>query len=173
LFTQWAQSAITGGGVFAQLAGLVSGGPRFQPAKYKEHEHPMSKTRTSVSSGTAWEEMAGYARAVRVGDRILVSGTTATGPSGLVGGADPAAQARYAIDKIAAAIEQLGGRLEDVVRTRVYVSSVEHWQPVAIVHGERFGHIRPANSLVEARLVGPEYLVEIEAEAVVGAGDAL
>jgi len=133
----------------------------------------MSNRRTSVSSGTQWEEMAGYSRAVRVDDRILVSGTTATGPDGLVGGEDPAAQAHYAIDKIATAIEQLGGRLEDVVRTRVYISSVAHWEPVALVHGERFGHIRPANSLVEARLVGPEYLVEIEAEAIIGAGDAL
>ncbi len=133
----------------------------------------MSEGRQSVSSGTVWESMAGYSRAVRVGDRILVSGTTATGPDGLVGADDPAAQARYAIDKIEAAIRQLGGRLEDVVRTRVYVSDVAHWEPVARVHGERFGHIRPANTLVEARLVGPEYLVEIEAEAIVGAGAGL
>ncbi|MCB0060012.1 MAG: RidA family protein [Caldilinea sp.] len=133
----------------------------------------MSQGRQSVSSGTVWESMAGYSRAVRVGDRILVSGTTATGPDGLVGADDPAAQARYAIDKIEAAIRQLGGRLEDVVRTRVYVSDVAHWEPVARVHGERFGHIRPANTLVEARLVGPEYLVEIEAEAIVGAGEGV
>ncbi len=133
----------------------------------------MSQRRQSVSSGTVWESMAGYSRAVRVGDRILVSGTTATGPNGLVGADDPAAQARYAIDKIEAAIRQLGGRLEDTVRTRVYVSDIAHWEPVARVHGERFGHIRPANTLVEARLVGPEYLVEIEAEAMVGAGEGL
>ena len=133
----------------------------------------MSEGRQSVSSGTVWESMAGYSRAVRVGDRILVSGTTATGPDGLVGADDPAAQARYAVDKIEAAIRQLGGRLEDVVRTRVYVSDVAHWEPVARVHGERFGHIRPANTLVEARLVGPEYLVEIEAEAIIGAGAGL
>ncbi len=133
----------------------------------------MSQGRQSVSSGTVWESMAGYSRAVRVGDRILVSGTTATGPDGLVGADDPAAQASYAIDKIEAAIRQLGGRLEDVVRTRVYVSDVAHWEPVARVHGERFGHIRPANTLVEARLVGPEYLVEIEAEAMIGAGEGL
>ena len=133
----------------------------------------MNQGRQSVSSGTVWESMAGYSRAVRVGDRILVSGTTATGPDGLVGADDPAAQARYAIDKIEAAIRQLGGRLEDVVRTRVYVCDVAHWEPVARVHGERFGHIRPANTLVEARLVGPEYLVEIEAEAIVGAGEGI
>ncbi len=114
--------------------------------------------------------MAGYSRAVRVGDRILVAGTTATGPDGLVGGADPAAQARFIFDKIEMAIKVLGGRMEDVVRTRVYVSDIAHWEPVARVHGERFGQIRPVNTLVEAKLVGPEYLVEIEAEAVVGAG---
>lgn len=124
----------------------------------------------SVSSGTVWEELAGYSRAVRIGDRILVSGTTATGPDGLVGGDDPAAQARYALEKIEKAIQQLGGRLEDVVRTRVYVSDVAHWEAVARVHGERFGQIHPVNTLVEAKLVGPQYLVEIEAEAVIGAG---
>lgn len=131
----------------------------------------MTRKRQSVSSGTAWEAMAGYCRAVRIDDRILVAGTTATGPDGLVGGDDPAAQAHYALDKIEAAIQQLGGRLEDVVRTRVFVSNIEHWEAVARVHGERFSHIRPVNTLVEARLVGPEYLVEIEAEAIVGAGE--
>ncbi len=126
-----------------------------------------------VSSGTHFEALAGYSRAVRIGDRILVSGTTATGPDGLVGGDDPAAQMEFIIDKIEKAITQLGGRLSDVVRTRVFISSVKHWEQVARVHGARFGHIRPANTLVEARLVGPEYLVEMEAEAVIGAGDAL
>jgi enamine deaminase RidA (YjgF/YER057c/UK114 family) len=128
--------------------------------------------RQNISSGTQWEALAGYSRAVRVGDHIYVSGTTATGPEGLVGGGDPAAQARYALDKIEAAIVKLGGSLRDVVRTRVFVSDIRHWEAVARVHGERFGDIRPANTLVEARLVGPEYLVEIEAEAVVGAGSA-
>jgi enamine deaminase RidA (YjgF/YER057c/UK114 family) len=127
----------------------------------------------TVSSGTHWEEMAGYSRAVRIGERILVSGTTATGPHGLVGKDDPTAQMRFVIDKIEAAINQLGGRLADVVRTRVFVSDIAHWEAVARVHGERFGKIRPVNTLVEARLVGPEYLVEMEAEAVIGAGDAL
>ena len=133
----------------------------------------MNKQRDAINSGTIWEELAGYSRAVRIGDRILVSGTTATGPDGLVGGDDPAAQTRFIIDKIESAIQQLGGQLKDVVRTRIYVSDVAHWEPVARVHGERFGEIRPANTLVEARLVGEEYLVEIEAEAVIGAGDAL
>lgn len=129
--------------------------------------------RSSVDSGTHWEALAGYARAVRVGERILVSGTTATGPDGVVGAGDPAAQARYIIDKIEAAIAQLGGSLRDVVRTRVYVRNIADWEPVARAHGERFGSIRPANTLVQAQLVGDEYLVEIEAEAVIGAGDAL
>ena len=130
--------------------------------------------RSSVDSGTTWEALAGYARAVRVGDRVLVSGTTATGPAGeVVGAGDPAAQARFILDKIEAAVGQLGGRLADVVRTRVYVRRLEDWEAVARVHGERFRGIRPANTLVQAGLVGEAYLVEIEAEAVVGAGDAL
>jgi enamine deaminase RidA (YjgF/YER057c/UK114 family) len=117
--------------------------------------------------------MAGYSRAVRVGDRILVSGTTATGPDGLVGGDDPAAQADYAISKIEDAITHLGGSLKDVVQTRVYVKHIAHWDAIARVHGERFADIRPANVMVQAGLVGDEYLVEIEAEAVIGAGDAI
>jgi enamine deaminase RidA (YjgF/YER057c/UK114 family) len=133
----------------------------------------MVKLRTSVDSGTVWEALAGYARAVRIGERILVSGTTATGPDGLVGGADPAAQAAFILDKIEAAIAQLGGSLRDVVRTRIYIRHITDWEPVARVHGQRFGAIRPANTLVQAQLVGDEYLVEIEAEAVIGAGDAL
>lgn len=129
--------------------------------------------RTSVSTNTTWEALAGYARAVRVGDRILVSGTTATGPNGVVGIGNAAAQARFILDKIEAAIAQLGGSMRDVVRTRVYVQSMADWEEVARVHGEWFKDIRPANTLVQAQLVGEEYLVEIEAEAIVGAGDAL
>lgn len=129
--------------------------------------------RTSVSTGTPWEALAGYARAVRVGDRILISGTTATGVDGVVGGDDAAAQAHFILTKIEAAITQLGGSMRDVVRTRVYVQRIADWEAVARVHGERFGDIRPANTLVQAQLIGDEYLVEIEAEAMVGAGDAL
>jgi enamine deaminase RidA (YjgF/YER057c/UK114 family) len=120
-----------------------------------------------------WEKLAGYSRAVRIGDRILVSGTTATGPDGAVAAGDVAAQARVILDTIERAIEGLGGRLQDVVRTRVYVRRLEDWEVVARVHGERFAAIRPANTLVQAGLVGDPYLVEIEAEAVIGAGDAL
>ena len=125
-------------------------------------------SRQLLSSGVTWETLAGYSRAVRVGDRILVSGTTASGPDGLVGGNDPAAQMHFVIDKIEAAIGKLGGALADVVRTRVYVSDLAHWEPIARVHGERFGQIRPANTLVQASLVGAEFLVEMEAEAIVG-----
>ncbi|ETW98060.1 RidA family protein [Candidatus Entotheonella palauensis] len=131
------------------------------------------QVRSSVSSGTHWESIAGFARAVRIGERILVSGTTATDSQGVVGAGDAAAQTRFILDKIEAAIGQLGGSLRDVVRTCVYVRHVKDWEPVARVHGEYFEDIRPANTLVEARLVGDEYLVEIEAEAVIGAGDAL
>lgn len=131
-----------------------------------------SHPRKYVGSGTRWEDLAGYARAVRVDNRILVSGTTAHGPNGLVGAGDPAAQARFILDKIEAAIRQLGGAMHDVVRTRVYVSDIAYWEAVALVHGEYFTQIRPANTLVQAQLVGPEYLVEIEAEAIVGSGAA-
>jgi enamine deaminase RidA (YjgF/YER057c/UK114 family) len=127
--------------------------------------------RNSVGSGTHWEDLAGYARAVRVGDRILVSGTTATGPEGVVGAGDPAAQTRFILDKIEKAINQLGGALHDVIRTRIYIRYVTDWEPVALVHGERFGSIRPANTMVQAQLIGDEYLVEIEAEAIIGSGN--
>jgi enamine deaminase RidA (YjgF/YER057c/UK114 family) len=130
--------------------------------------------RQSVSTGTIWEQRYSYRRAVRFGDRILVSGTTATGPSGeLVGKGDPTRQTDYIIDKIGAAIGDLGGRLADVVRTRVYVNDLAHWEAIATVHGKRFADIYPANTLVQARLIGDDYLVEMEAEAIIGAGHAL
>jgi enamine deaminase RidA (YjgF/YER057c/UK114 family) len=124
--------------------------------------------RRTVGSGVSWEEEYGYSRAVRVGDHIYVSGTTATGPDGPVAAGDPAGQARYALDKIEKAIRELGGSLGDVVRTRIYIARMADWEEVAKAHGERFGKIRPANTLIRADLVGEEYLVEIEAEAVVG-----
>jgi enamine deaminase RidA (YjgF/YER057c/UK114 family) len=130
--------------------------------------------RQSVSTGTIWEQRYSYCRAVRVGERILVSGTTAADPDGnVVGQGDPAAQARYIFDKIEKAIGALGGRLAHVVRVRIYVGDIEHWEAVAAVHGERFKGICPANTLVQARLIDDVFLVEIEAEAIVGAGDAL
>ena len=129
--------------------------------------------RARVGTGTAYEALAGYSRAVRIGDRVLVSGTTASGPDGPVAVGDAAAQARFVLDRIERALTELGATLGDVVRTRVFVRRIEDWDVVARVHGERFGSVRPANTLVQATLVHPDLLVEIEAEAVIGAGDAL
>jgi aryl-alcohol dehydrogenase-like predicted oxidoreductase/enamine deaminase RidA (YjgF/YER057c/UK114 family) len=121
--------------------------------------------KSRVLSGTAWEDFAGYCRAIRSGERILVSGTTAAHGERLIGGGDPAAQTHFVIDKIQAAIESLGGKLEDVDRTRIFVSDIRTWESVARAHGERFELIKPVNTLVEAKLVGADFLVEIEAEA--------
>jgi enamine deaminase RidA (YjgF/YER057c/UK114 family) len=128
--------------------------------------------RWRVSSGSFFEPIAGYSRAVRVQNRILVSGTTAThGASEIVCPGDPAGQTVFILDKIAASLIALGGRLEDVVRTRVYLKDASQWEPVSRVHGRYFGEIRPANTLLEiSRLVG-EYEVEIEAEAIVDSGE--
>lgn len=120
-----------------------------------------------IDSGTMWEEMAGYSRAVKKGNRILVSGTTATHQDKIIGGNDPAAQTHFIIDKIQASIESLGGSLENVVRTRIFVNDANDWESVARAHGERFSTIRPANTLVQAGLIGEGYKVEIEAEAMV------
>lgn len=121
----------------------------------------------AVVSGTYWEDMAGYARAVRVGNRIRVSGTTATHGDLMIGGSDAKAQAHFVIDKIEGAIMSLGGTLKDVDRTRIFVNDVNDWEPVARAHGGRFRDIQPANTLVESKLVGEGYLVEIEAEATI------
>ena len=121
-----------------------------------------------VSTGTPWEEMAGYSRAVRRGGRIHVAGTTASHGSRVIGGRDPAAQTHFIIDKIEGALQSLGAGLEDVVRTRVYIREGVDWEPVARVHGARFGRIRPANTTVYANTIGEDLLVEIEADAEVG-----
>ena len=123
--------------------------------------------KTLCLSGTTWETAAGFSRAVRIGDRILISGTTATHGSRPIGGSDAAAQAHFVIDKLEGALSSLGSRLDQVVRTRIYVRDLADWEAVARAHGERFTAIRPANTLVRADLVGEGYLVEIEAEAVV------
>ncbi len=125
--------------------------------------------RSRVLSGTPWEEMAGYCRALRRGDRIWVSGTTATHGERLIGGTDAAAQTHFVIDKIEGALTSLGGVLADVVRTRVFIARIADWEAVARVHGERFDAVLPVNTLVQANLIGEEHLVEMEAEAVVGA----
>jgi aryl-alcohol dehydrogenase-like predicted oxidoreductase/enamine deaminase RidA (YjgF/YER057c/UK114 family) len=132
------------------------------PPPYQTRE---SGGRTLCLSGTPWEPLAGYARAVRKGSRISVSGTTASHGSRAIGGTDAAAQTHFVIDKLQGALESLGGRLEDVVRTRVLVRRIQDWEVVARAHGERFGHIQPANTLVEGALVSEDALVEIEAEA--------
>ena len=124
--------------------------------------------RSRASSGSAFESIAGYSRAFRVGDRILVSGTTATnGADEVVCPGDPAGQTTFILDKIAASLAAFGASLDDVVRTRVYLVNADDWEPVSRAHGRRFGDVRPANTLLQVgRLIG-DYLVEIEAEAVV------
>jgi aryl-alcohol dehydrogenase-like predicted oxidoreductase/enamine deaminase RidA (YjgF/YER057c/UK114 family) len=127
--------------------------------------------RSKILSGTVWEDLAGFCRAVRIGNRICISGTTATHGSRAIGGADAAAQLHFVIDKIEGALHSLGGQMQDVMRTRLYVRHLADWEAVARAHGERFRDIQPANTLVQAGLVGEEYLVEMEAEAVVNGAD--
>lgn len=127
----------------------------------------MGADKQQALSGTIWEDLAGFSRAIRKGDRILVSGTTATHGDKLIGGDDPAAQAHFVLDKIEGAIQSLGGRLEDVVRTRIYIQNMDNWEPISRAHGQRFAHIQPANTLIRADLIGEGYLVEMEAEAVI------
>lgn len=128
--------------------------------------------RRTVSSDTEWEPRVGYSRAVRVGDRICVSGTTATNDAGDVTAVDsPYEQAKLAMRNVVDAVEAAGGRVEDVVRTRMYVVDIDDWEHVGRAHAEVFGDVRPATSMVEvSRLIDPELLVEVEAEAVVGSG---
>ena len=138
------------------------------PRYLRAENIPGRPGRQRVSSGSKWEPLAGYSRSVRVGDRILVSGTTAThGADHIVAPGDAGAQTTYVLDKIAASIVALGGSVEDVVRTRIFVRDVADVEAVSIAHGRMFGDIRPANTLVAAGDLVGDYAVEIEAEAVV------
>lgn len=129
----------------------------------------MANERQNISSAAPWEAVVGYSRAVRIAHHVWVAGTTATDENGeVVGVGDAAAQTRYALQKIGRALHEAGGSFTDVVRTRMFVTDIANWEAIGRVHGEIFGAVRPAATMVEvARLIDPAHLVEIEVDAYV------
>jgi enamine deaminase RidA (YjgF/YER057c/UK114 family) len=137
-----------------------------RPTEFYESKYTMQ--RKSFSTGTKWEKEIGYSRALRVGKFVFVSGTTATNSEGKVEGVnDPYVQSKFILEKIKAALHEVGAELKDVVRTRMYLTNITHWQEVGKAHGEFFSGIDPATAIMEiSKLISPEHLVEIEVDAI-------
>ena len=124
--------------------------------------------RTNYSSGSPWEDKVGYSRAVRIGNTVEVTGTVADDRGKLIGQSDPYAQTKFALSKIERVLNEAGARLSDVIRTRIFVTNIDQWEEIGRAHQEVFGKIMPATTMVEiSRFIGPDYLVEIEATAII------